>query len=159
MHVLEPGHWPIKHNIALQTVVLIVYKITQPRVTRSVIFVTKLHIISPDAVCVHNGTSFCIPVISTHSQRVSHITKNVRLVDVSMILLGHMTFKLFCRIASSEAFTALKFEVEVSWVVTPWSVVIRYHRFRGTCYLCLLCIIVYISSVYWQAAKLCLHVQ
>jgi hypothetical protein len=33
--------------------------------------------------------------------------------------------------ASFEAFTAVTFQVEVVWVVTPCSVVVGYHRFRG----------------------------
>jgi len=35
--------------------------------------------------------------------------------------------------ASFEAFTAVIFQVEILWVVTPCSVVVRYQRFRGPC--------------------------
>jgi hypothetical protein len=34
---------------------------------------------------------------------------------------------------SFEAFTAVMSRVEVFWVVTPCSVVVGYHRFRGPC--------------------------
>jgi len=38
---------------------------------------------------------------------------------------------------SFEAFTAVMFQVEVFWVVTPCNVVVGYQRFRGPCCFCL----------------------
>jgi hypothetical protein len=32
-----------------------------------------------------------------------------------------------------EAFSAVMFQVEVFWVVTPFGVVVGYQRFRGSC--------------------------
>jgi hypothetical protein len=37
--------------------------------------------------------------------------------------------------ASFEAFTAVLFQVEVFWVVTPCNVAVGCRRFRGICYL------------------------
>jgi len=37
---------------------------------------------------------------------------------------------------SFEAFTAVMFQVEVFWVVTPCNVVVGYQRFRDPCCLC-----------------------
>jgi len=35
--------------------------------------------------------------------------------------------------ASFEAFTAVMFQVQVFWIVTPYIVVVGYQRFRGPC--------------------------
>jgi hypothetical protein len=42
------------------------------------------------------------------------------------------SISIWCE-ARFEVFTAVKVQVEVFWVVTPYSVVIGYHRFRGQC--------------------------
>jgi len=36
-------------------------------------------------------------------------------------------------LTSFEAFTAVMFQVEVLWVVTPYSAVVGYRRFGGPC--------------------------
>jgi hypothetical protein len=45
--------------------------------------------------------------------------------------------KLPITVANFEAFTAVMFQVEVFWVVTPCGVVVGYRRFRGPCCLSL----------------------
>jgi hypothetical protein len=47
--------------------------------------------------------------------------------------LDHLnSYHLPQKIASFEAFTAVIFQAEVFWVVTPCSVIVGYHRFGGS---------------------------
>jgi hypothetical protein len=42
---------------------------------------------------------------------------------------------MWCSLTRFEAFTVVKIQVEVFWVVTPCNVMVVYQRVRGPCYL------------------------
>jgi len=68
-----------------------------------------------------------------HNEQESDIHFKNQIQHPVGINFGTSTDKLIFSNASFEAFTAVMFQVDVFWVVTPCSVAVRRQRFGGPC--------------------------